>query len=173
MILGAKWSCLKSKVFCPTLDFAKSEKKGNQTNKQGSISLSRGLRKSPLQQEDTQKLADLHSSIPEMVTCKIKVMAVEQEQTMERYLNVTADISQSQYSAVATQEAPIRLPMLCATEKSLAVEFVKGLIPRLRLCMTTEKDPAPRIALATNEDVEAHESGLGELFDSMEAELAD
>ena len=90
---------------------------------------------------------------------------------MDRYLDVTLDISRNQYSAVAAQETPIKLPMLCATEKSLAVEFVKGLIPRLRVCMTTENDPKPLISLATNEDMEAHENGLGNLFDSMEAEF--
>lgn len=101
----------------------------------------------------------------------IKVVAVEQEQTMDRYLNITMNIEQGDYTAVATLEAPIKLPMLCATERSLAIEFVKGLVPRLRVCMTVEKDPTPFIALASDDEVVSLENDLGLLFDSMEADF--
>jgi hypothetical protein len=48
---------------------------------------------------------------------------------------------------------------------------VKGLIPRLRVCMTAEKDPTPLVTLGTSEDAESLGNDMGTLFDSMEAEF--
>jgi Ca2+-binding EF-hand superfamily protein len=80
--------------------FAKSEKSSLLLGKEGSTVPRRTLRKSPLKKGESLLIANVHSSIPDTVSGTIKVLAVEQEQTMDRHLNLTVDISRGEYSSL-------------------------------------------------------------------------
>jgi len=99
------------------------------------------------------------SSVPETFTGMLKIVAVEKALAMDRDMIVTITADDGRV-ACALPEA-IKLPMLCAIDKELAIEFTDGFISRFYVEMVDKNDQHPIIrvgngTLGGDRDVNLH-----------------
>jgi len=105
----------------------------------------------------TKKRADL--TVPDTFTGVLKIIAVEKALAMDRDMIVTVTSDDGRVAS-ALPEA-IKLPMLCAVDKELAMEFTNAFISRFYVEMEDQDDKNPVIrvsdgTLGGDRDVNLH-----------------
>ena len=89
------------------------------------------------------KANSLSAVLPATFSGKLNIVAIEKSLAIERdmFITVTSD------TGVVAMVSPgsVKLPMLCALEKDLAIEFTLSFISRLAVEMKSADDPNPII----------------------------
>jgi hypothetical protein len=109
----------------------------------------------------------LNSNLPAMFTGKLTVVAVDKALAMERELVITMKSDSDGDSVAVNVPGSARLPMLCAVEKELAIEFTLSLISRLAVEMRTVGDHNPIIRIMDGQDGGDKNVDIGHFFEDL------